>query len=144
MDNTLNLGHSEVSQNESIPKATKTEDNSDEDQLHSENESSSQLTTISPGTSVCSIYRHKKKGIESKIEKYVDSYDTKQQKKQKCDEDEGDDINFFKSLLPVVQPWPLQEKLKFRIEVMNLAMGYAERNRALSAVYKRRSNVFLK
>lgn len=128
LDDTMELGPTEASPNVSTPNAPNTEENCDEDELQSEDESSSRSTPKSRGSSASSMYRHAKKGLQSKIEKYIDSFEA--YKKQKCDKDDGDDLNFFKSLLPVVEPWPLQEKLKFRIEVMNLAMEYAERNRA--------------
>ncbi|RZF49255.1 hypothetical protein LSTR_LSTR002876 [Laodelphax striatellus] len=64
--------------------------------------------------------RRKKRRIECELENYLDLL----QKARNSNAEECDDLNFFKSLLPIVKPLPIADKIKLRTEFMKIAYDY--------------------
>nr|CAD7445933.1 unnamed protein product [Timema bartmani] len=64
--------------------------------------------------------RKRRKNLEQKIESYIDSY--QQEKTRRTKEPNCDNMDFFSSLLPLIKPLPLHQRIKFRMDVMKLAL----------------------
>ncbi|XP_058449605.1 uncharacterized protein LOC131429482 [Malaya genurostris] len=60
---------------------------------------------------------------------------TQPQKEHKT-EDESGDMLFFRSLLPLVEPLSVRQKIKFRMEVMKKALEISEENAAQAEPYE--------
>uniref|UniRef100_A0A1B6E3K1 BESS domain-containing protein n=1 Tax=Clastoptera arizonana TaxID=38151 RepID=A0A1B6E3K1_9HEMI len=73
-------------------------------------------------SSMSTVFRRRKQRLESKIENYIDSYE---KAKQYSAADECDDLNFLKSLLPLVKPLPIHKKIKLRMDFMKIAYEYS-------------------
>jgi hypothetical protein len=76
----------------------------------------------SPKYSPSTLQRRRRRKLEQKIEDYIDSY--QREKIARTEEPSCDDMDFFRSLLPLIKPLPLYQKMKFRMDVMKMAMEY--------------------
>lgn len=68
--------------------------------------------------------RRKKPNLEQKIEHYINTL--QKQSVRRTNLENSDDMSFFSSLLPTVQTLKNVDKLKFRVDVMNLLISYSE------------------
>ncbi|KAK9694919.1 Alcohol dehydrogenase transcription factor Myb/SANT-like [Popillia japonica] len=67
-------------------------------------------------------HTRKRKRLEEKLETYyIDNY---QQPKPPTKEENSDDMQFFRSLLPILTPLSMFQKLKVRMAIMNLLLPY--------------------
>nr|CAD7579283.1 unnamed protein product [Timema californicum] len=71
-----------------------------------------------------SYYRSKRKNYDSKLENYPKNFQREPQEKEG---ESNDDIDFFRSLIPIIKDLPVEEKIKFRIDVMKLTLEYKQR-----------------
>lgn len=68
--------------------------------------------------------RTEKRGTEDRLISYINVPEKKTVEHQYNKELENDDMSFFKSLLPTLQPLRPEQKLTFRIDVMKLLTAY--------------------
>ncbi|CAH1112576.1 unnamed protein product [Psylliodes chrysocephalus] len=81
-------------------------------------------TEIQDQTSATStIFRRKRKRLEEKLETYIDNY---QLPKAQTNEERSDDMDFFRSLLPIIAPLTMSQKIKVRMEIMKLLLSYTD------------------
>ncbi|XP_077286106.1 uncharacterized protein LOC143911198 [Arctopsyche grandis] len=72
---------------------------------------------------VCKEPRKKKKKLqlEDKLSKFIDL--NMKKTNRKIDEDDDDDMAFYKSTLPILKNFTVDEKIQFRIKLMQLMQG---------------------
>lgn len=84
-------------------------------------------------TSTTQQRRRRTTFMEQNVRNYIDSYD-RERMDHRMDEPSSsscDDMDFFRSMLPLIQVLPLYERMKFRMDVMRIGLEYFEKSRAL-------------
>lgn len=81
-------------------------------------------------TSTTQRRRRRTTFMEQNVRNYIDSYD--RERMDRVEEPSScDDMDFFRSMLPLIQVLPLYERMKFRMDVMRIGLEYFEKSRAL-------------
>uniref|UniRef100_A0A1Q3EVY2 Putative alcohol dehydrogenase transcription factor myb/sant-like protein n=1 Tax=Culex tarsalis TaxID=7177 RepID=A0A1Q3EVY2_CULTA len=81
-------------------------------------------------TSTTQRRRRRATFMEQNVRNYIDSYD--RERMDRVEEPNScDDMDFFRSMLPLIQVLPLYERMKFRMDVMRIGLEYFEKSRAL-------------
>lgn len=83
-------------------------------------------------TSTTQRRRRRTTFMEQNVRNYIDSYDQERMDRDRVEEPSScDDMDFFRSMLPLIQVLPLYERMKFRMDVMRIGLEYFEKSRAL-------------
>lgn len=83
-------------------------------------------------TSTTQRRRRRTTFMEQNVRNYIDSYDRERMDHHRVEEPNScDDMDFFRSMLPLIQVLPLYERMKFRMDVMRIGLEYFEKSRAL-------------
>lgn len=110
---------------ESSHQTDENEDRDDDDGLDDNSDDQSQPDDTPPSSrSSSTIYRRKRATLEQKVEKYIDEASKSKALPQ---EPNSDDMDFFRSLLPMLSSLTVQEKIRFRMDVLRTLDGYNQR-----------------
>nr|CAD7432598.1 unnamed protein product [Timema monikensis] len=84
-----------------------------------------------------SYNRSKRKNLDNYLKNF-------QRKPQQKEGESNDDMDFFRSLIPIIKDLPVEEKIKFRIDIMKITLEYKQRFPDPTPIqqqpYKQRSN----